>query len=128
MRRPTDTSLRQGTFCNSTGCFARITDGKSIAISLRARDLADDCKAVAIIVTPLEMPNDCSALSIDAKVTQSLGSIALLPDGTGGYHIQGSRSATYDRPWSQKPKPTITQPSTTPAEPEDPADQPITPR
>ncbi len=128
MRRPNDTTLRQGTYCNATGCFARMIDGKSIAISLRERDLSDDCKAVSIVVTPLEMPNECSALSVDSKVTQSLGSVALLPNGAGGYQILGSRTASYDRPWSQKPKPFTAPQNTSPPDAEDPTDQPITPR
>jgi competence protein ComEC len=128
LRRPTDPTLRQGAFCNASGCLARITDGKSIAISLRSRDLEDDCNAVSIIVSPLDIPSECKALAIDAKVTQSLGSVALLPDGAGGYTIQGARSAHYDRPWSPKPKPAPAVQSLSPSEADDPTAQPITPR
>jgi len=128
MRNANDATLRQGAYCNATGCFARLMDGKSIAISLRERDLADDCKAISIVVTPLELPSECRALSIDHKVTQSLGSVALLPDGAGGYTIQGARSATYDRPWSPKPKPVTPLETFPTAEPDDPTAQPITPR
>ena len=128
MRHPNDATLRQGAYCNATGCFARLIDGKSIAISLRENDLAEDCNAISIVVTPLDLPSECRALSIDHKVTQSLGSIALLPDGAGGYTIQGARSATYDRPWSPKPKPVAPLQTFTPTEPEDPTAQPITPR
>jgi len=128
MRRPNDATLRQGAYCNPSGCFAHLMDGKSITISLHERDLAEDCNTISIVVTPLELPSECRALSIDHKVTQSLGSIALLPDGAGGYTIQGARSATYDRPWSPKPKPVTPLETFPTAEPEDPTAQPITPR
>jgi len=128
MRHANDTTLRQGTYCNATGCFARLIDGKSITISLRERDLEEDCKAISIVVTPLELPSECHAISIDGKLTQSLGSVALIADGAGGYTIQGARSATYDRPWSPKPKPISPLQIIPTAEPEDPTLQPITPR
>ncbi len=128
MRRPNDVTLRQGSYCNATGCFARIIDGQSITISLRERDLTEDCKAISIVVTPLELPSECHAVSIDRKITQSLGSVALLSDGAGRYTIQGARSATYDRPWSPKPKPIPFVQTIPTVEPEDPTAQPITPR
>jgi len=130
MRPPTDASVRRGPLCNASGCIARLQDGKPLTLTLRERDLAEDCYLAAVLITPLEAPNDCKALTIDKTRSALLGSIELFPNASGGFTIKGARHAGYDRPWSPKPALTAQTTETAPAlaEPDDPTLQPITPR
>jgi competence protein ComEC len=130
MRQPTDASVRRGPLCNATGCITKLHDGKPLTLTLRERDLAEDCKLAIVLVTPLDAPADCKALTVDKTRSALLGSVELFPDASGSYTVKGARRAGYDRPWS--PKPIVTAPpiDTAPAtaEPDDPTLQPITPR
>ncbi len=129
MRQPADPSVKRGPLCNARGCIAHLVDGKVLTLTLRPRDLSEDCAIATVLVTPLEAPMGCKALAIDQPRSAALGSIELFADGEGGYRIHGARRANYDRPWSLKPPERQSQSEASlTVEPDDPTLEPITPR
>ena len=104
LRAVTDPSIRTGPLCNSSGCVARLPDGRPVTLTLRASDFRDDCAFASVMITPLHSQGSCKALVIDKALSDSLGSVEVSRNIKNGFDIFGARSALYNRPWSLMPR------------------------
>ena len=93
--------------CDDTGCVAILPDGRSLALVLDMRALAEDCARADIVVTKLFVRNLCKqpALVLDGAHFERQGAtqVYLTPDGQ--FRLHSVRAAGLDRPWTKAPKP-----------------------
>lgn len=94
----------RGEQCDKTGCTARLTDGRALALVSEYAGLAEDCSRAKIVVTPLYAPWGCAApLVIDRRKLEETGAITLRFEGDRAI-VQTARAAGEDRPWSPAPR------------------------
>ena len=114
--------------CDETGCVAILPDGRSLALVLDMRALAEDCARADIVVTRLFVRDLCKkpTLVLDGAHFERYGAthVHLLPEGQ--FRFRSVRAAELDRPWTKAPKPAAPQEVLAPpqvsngsAEPED---------
>jgi competence protein ComEC len=99
-RPPTDTELGAGFRCDTSGCIARLPDGRLVAHVRTPDAFADDCESAAVVVTARNAPPRCSALVIDRVVSRDQGAIALTRQGDG-FELTAARPPGQDRPWAR---------------------------
>jgi competence protein ComEC len=99
-RLPDDKTLGQGFRCDTSGCIARLADGKLVSQVLTPDAFEEDCRLAAIVVTSRELPGECKAIVIDRKLSRGNGAIALRRNGDG-FEIRAARPAGQDRPWAR---------------------------
>jgi competence protein ComEC len=98
-REVTDSSLGDGVSCDEEGCVASMTDGRLVALSLRADGLADDCAQAALVVTATSFPRSCGATVIERTRLRAQGALALHWTRRG-LIINAVRPRGVSRPWS----------------------------
>ena len=98
-RLPDDKTLGQGFRCDTSGCIARLADGKLVSQVLSPDAFEEDCRLAATVVTSREVPGACKALVIDRKVSRGNGAITLRRNGDG-FEVAAARPAGQDRPWA----------------------------
>jgi len=119
-RVPGDPSLTAGVSCDDIGCIARLADGATVALSLHAEAVAEDCARAALVVTTRKAPPaSCAATLIDRSVRATTGALALRrvdrrweitaarPDGTErpwARPAAGARAAATDQPAAVAPR------------------------
>ncbi len=95
-----DTSLSEGTRCDSHGCVARLRDGRAIALALTAEGVAEDCEAAALVVTQREAPPQCEA--IDRARIRLQGAMSGNWNGRT-FVFEVARPKATERPWIVRP-------------------------
>ena len=97
--------------CDDTGCVATLPDGRSLALVLDMRALAEDCARADIVVTRLFVRGLCKkpALVLDGAYFERHGAthVHLLPGGQ--FRFRSVRAAELDRPWTKAPRPPVPQ-------------------
>ena len=101
-RTARDQSLAEGVRCDESGCVARLADGRSVALSLTADALAEDCEIATFVVTNRTLPPGCLATAIDRNVARANGATRARWNGTA-FVIVSARPTNYQRPWTAKP-------------------------
>ena len=97
--------------CDADGCAARLGDGRSLALALRAGALAEDCARADVLVTPLRAREICAgaerqpALLLDAAHFAARGATHVFLAADGGARLRTVREAGLDRPWTRAPRP-----------------------
>jgi competence protein ComEC len=116
-RAPKDQTLGENTRCDSSGCVARLRDGKMVALSLTAEGVAEDCEAATLMVTQREAPPQCAATAIDRSKVRASGAMTGVWDGKT-FALEAARPPTSQRPWiiqpESPPSATRSRPPTTP--------------
>jgi competence protein ComEC len=82
-RLPNDKDLAQGFRCDTSGCIARLADGRLVSQVIAPDAFEEDCRRAAVVVTSRELPGACQALVIDRKVSRASGAVALRRLGKG---------------------------------------------
>jgi competence protein ComEC len=99
-RLPTDKALGEGFRCDTSGCMARLADGRLVSQVITPDAFEEDCSLAAVVVTSRELPGECKALAIDRKVSRASGAVTLRRIGEG-FEITAARPAGQDRPWAR---------------------------
>lgn len=97
--------------CDETGCVALLPDGRSLALVLDMRALAEDCARADIVVTKLFVRNLCKqpTLVLDGDHFERHGATNLRLLSDGRIQMRSVRAADLDRPWTKAPKPPAPQ-------------------
>jgi len=93
--------------CDETGCVAILPDGRSLALVLDMRALAEDCARADIVVTKLFVRNLCKqpALVLDGDHFERHGATQVYMTPNGRFSLRSVRAPDLDRPWTKAPKP-----------------------
>ena len=99
-RLPDDRSLGQGFRCDTSGCIAKLADGKLASQVIAPEAFEEDCRLAVVVVTSRELPAECKALAVDRRVSRGSGAVALRRNGEG-FEITAARPTGQDRPWAR---------------------------
>jgi competence protein ComEC len=103
-RKPDAADIAAGVACDSTGCAAPMTDGRTLALIGKPDAFAEDCRLAAVVVTRLASPPYCAeqALVIDRELLDARGAHALYrqanPPGETQWRIE-TAYPEIPRPW-----------------------------
>lgn len=94
-------AARLGAHCDELGCVAEGKDHRTIALSLRAAALVDDCARARIVVSavPIRRPCNGPELVLDRFDVARNGATALT-FGVGGIGVETVAAERGKRPWS----------------------------
>jgi competence protein ComEC len=95
-----DSSLRQGTACDTSGCIGKLADGSIVAYAVEPDAFEDDCaRAAVILAVHDDPPPGCAAKVIGRNIWYDRGALELRRDGPG-FVIDSAWPRNYDRPWA----------------------------
>lgn len=101
-RSAKDQSLAESVRCDENGCIARLADGRSVALSITAEAVVEDCEIAAFVVTNRTAPPHCAAPIIDRNIAQANGASTARWNGNA-FVIDSARPPNHRRPWTTGP-------------------------
>jgi competence protein ComEC len=92
-----------GVACDASGCVAKATNGRFVALIAERSAFLEDCGRVGVVITPLYAPLGCAApIVIDRRRLGETGAVALrFKDDEVEWTT--ARAVDEDRPWSPAP-------------------------
>ncbi len=95
---------RSGVSCDDSGCVARASDGRIVALVSERGAFLEDCARAGVVITPLYAPEGCAApIVIDRRKLAETGAVALRFKGDA-IQWTTARGVDEDRPWSRAPR------------------------
>jgi competence protein ComEC len=104
-----DGGLGKAMHCDPLGCVGRLADGSLVAYAMTPDALEEDCRRAVLVVSLYDPPPDCAAQVVTRRDWRAGGALALRREAGGGFGVEGTRSATYDRPWAPARRPATLQ-------------------
>ena len=111
-RPPRDPALQGAGACDPAGCVGRLRDGKTMALILDQRVVAEDCARADIVVTRFWLGETCRgpALVIDGAHLAAYGATEIRLMKNAPPIMRTARTPTLDRPWSRPPRIAVARP------------------